>query len=164
MLFRSKVIATAGGQEKVQICKDLGADVAIDYLSDDFVDIVKKETDGSGADVIFDPVGGDVFDRSRKCIAFDGRLLAIGFASGRIPDAPVNHALIKNYAIVGVHWGLFRKRNSDKVKEIHENLMELYEQGAIRPLLYKEYNFADVPDALKVLADRQTYGKLIVKP
>jgi len=160
----AKVIATAGGQEKVQICKDLGADVAIDYLSDDFVDIVKKESDGFGADVIFDPVGGDVFDRSRKCIAFDGRLLAIGFASGRIPDAPVNHALIKNYSIVGVHWGLFRKRNPDKVKEIHENLMQLYELGAIRPLLYKEYNFADVPDALKVLADRQTYGKLIVKP
>jgi len=160
----AKVIATAGGQEKVQICKDLGADVAIDYLSDDFVDIVKKESDGFGADVIFDPVGGDVFDRSRKCIAFDGRLLAIGFASGRIPDAPVNHALIKNYSIVGVHWGLFRKRNPDKVKEIHENLMQLYELGAIRPLLYKEYNFSDVPDALKVLADRQTYGKLIVKP
>ena len=160
----AKVIATAGGPEKVQICKDIGADIAIDYLSDDFVDIVKKETDGSGTDVIFDPVGGNAFDRSRKCIAFDGRLLAIGFASGRIPDAPVNHALIKNYAIVGVHWGLFRKRNPEKVKEIHENLMQLYEQGAIRPLLYKEYNFADVPDALKVLADRQTYGKLIVKP
>src|SRR5690625_4102230 len=160
----AKVIATAGGPEKVQICKDLGADVAIDYLSDDFVDIVKKETDGSGADVIFDPVGGDVLDRSRKCIAFDGRLLVIGFASGRIPDAPVNHALIKNYAIVGVHWGLFRKRNPDKVEEIHENLMHFYEQRAIRPLLYKEYNFADVPAALEVLADRQTYGKLIVKP
>lgn len=160
----AKVIATAGSPEKVQICKDVGADIAIDYLSDDFVDIVKKETDGSGADVIFDPVGGNVFDRSRKCIAFDGRLLTIGFASGRIPDAPVNHALIKNYAIVGVHWGLFRKRNPGKVKEIHENLMQLYEQGAVRPLLYKEYNFADVPAALEVLADRQTYGKLIVKP
>jgi len=160
----AKVIATAGGPKKVQICKDLGADIAIDYLSDDFVDIVKKETDGSGADVIFDPVGGNVFDRSRKCIAFDGRLLSIGFASGRIPDAPVNHALIKNYAVVGVHWGLFRKRNPDKVKEIHENLMQLYKQGAIRPLLYKEYNFEDVPAALEELADRQTYGKLIVKP
>ena len=160
----AKVIATAGGPEKVQICKDLGADIAIDYLSEDFVEIVKKETGGRGADVIFDPVGGDVFDRSRKCIAFDGRLLVIGFAGGRIPEAPANHALVKNYSIVGVHWGLFRKLHPAKVVEIHEDLMRLYEQNAIRPLLYKEYDFADVPDALEVLADRKTYGKLIVNP
>lgn len=160
----AKVIATAGGAEKVQLCRELGADIAIDYLSDDFVKIVKEETGGRGADVIYDPVGGDVFDRSRKCIAFDGRILIIGFAGGRISDAPVNHALIKNYSIVGVHWGLFRKLNPDKVAEIHANLMELYERGEIRPLIYKEYDFADVPVALEVLADRKTYGKLIVKP
>lgn len=160
----AKVIATAGGTRKVQLCKDLGADIAIDYTSDDFVKIVKQETSGRGADVIFDPVGGDVFDRSRKCIAFDGRILVIGFAGGRISDAPVNHALIKNYSIVGVHWGLFRKLNPDKVTEIHESLMSLYEQEEIRPLVYKEYDFEDVPTALEVLADRKTYGKLIVKP
>lgn len=160
----AKVIATAGGPEKVQLCKDLGADIAIDYLAEDFVDIVKKETDGNGADVIFDPVGGDVFDRSRKCVAFDGRILVIGFAGGRISDAPVNHALIKNYSIVGVHWGLFRKRNPQKVVEIHEDLMRLYDEGKIHPLLYKEYDFEDVPAALETLADRKTYGKLVVKP
>jgi len=114
--------------------------------------------------VIFDPVGGDVFDRSRRCIAFDGRLLTIGFASGRIPDAPVNHALIKNYSIVGVHWGLFRKFHPEKVTEIHEDLMRLYEEKAIRPLLYKEYDFEEVPEALEELADRKTYGKLIAIP
>lgn len=160
----AKVIATAGGPKKVQLCKDLGADIAIDYTSDDFVKIVKAETGGRGADVIYDPVGGDVFDRSRKCIAFDGRLLVIGFAGGRISDAPVNHALIKNYSIVGVHWGLFRKFNPDKVIEIHESLMNLYEKGKIRPLIYQDYDFEDVPEALEVLADRKTYGKLIVKP
>ncbi|MGZ9817244.1 NADPH:quinone oxidoreductase family protein [Peribacillus simplex] len=160
----AKIIATAGGPEKVQLCKDLGADIAIDYLTEDFVAIVKKETDGRGVDVIYDPVGGDVFDRSRKCIAFDGRLLVIGFAGGRIPDAPANHALIKNYSIVGVHWGLFRRLHPEKAVEIHEDLMSLYEQGLIKPLIYREYDFKDVPSALDVLADRQTYGKLVVLP
>ncbi|WP_010530160.1 NADPH:quinone oxidoreductase family protein [Lentibacillus jeotgali] len=160
----AKVIATAGGSDKVQICKNMGADIAIDYRSDDFVDIVKKETDGRGADVIYDPVGADVFDLSRKCIAFDGRLLVIGFAGGRIPEAPVNHALIKNYSIVGVHWGLYRKFYPEKIKEIHNNLIQLYEDGAIRPLIYHNYDFTEVPNALEVLTDRKTYGKLIVKP
>lgn len=160
----AKVIATAGGPEKVQLCKDLGADIAIDYRSEDFVKIVKEETDGRGADVIFDPVGGDVFDKSRKCIAFDGRILVIGFAGGRISDAPVNHALIKNYSIVGVHWGLFRRLNPDKVIEIHDDLMKLYEEKIVRPLIYQEYDFNDLTDALEVLADRKTYGKLIIKP
>lgn len=160
----AKIIATAGGPEKVKLCKDLGADITIDYLTEDFVEIVKKETDGRGADVIYDPVGGDIFDRSRKCIAFDGRILVIGFAGGRIPNAPVNHALIKNYSIVGVHWGLFRKLHPDKVIEIHEDLMRLFEQGLIKPLIYRVYDFKDVPLALDVLADRQTFGKLVALP
>ncbi|GAB3043525.1 NADPH:quinone oxidoreductase family protein [Virgibacillus ainsalahensis] len=160
----AKIIATAGGPEKVQLCKDLGADVAIDYTTEDFVKIVKEETNGRGADVIFDSVGGDVFDRSRKCIAFDGRILVIGFAGGRISDAPVNHALVKNYSIVGVHWGLFRGLNPEKVSEIHDDLMRLYEEGSVQPLIYHEYDFKDVPAALEVLADRKTYGKLIVVP
>ncbi|MEN1967507.1 NADPH:quinone oxidoreductase family protein [Lentibacillus sp. N15] len=160
----AKVIATAGGPEKMQICKELGADVVIDYKATDFVKRVKEETNGRGADVIFDPVGGDIFDRSRKCIAFDGRILVIGFAGGRISDAPVNHALVKNYSIVGVHWGLFRKLNPSEVVNVHNQLMELYEQGDIRPLVYQEYDFAHVPSALEVLADRKTYGKLIARP
>lgn len=160
----AKVIATAGGKEKVEICKNLGADVAIDYTSDDFVEIVKKETNGRGADVIYDPVGGDVFDRSRKCIAFDGRILVIGFAGGRIPEAPVNHALVKNYSIVGVHWGLFARKYPEKVREIHNDLVRLHQEGLITPLVYKEYEFKEVIHALEVLGDRKTYGKLIVKP
>ena len=158
----AKVIATAGGAEKVKICQQLGADVAIDYTRDDFVDIVKKETNGRGADVIYDPVGGDVFDKSRKCIAFDGRILVIGFAGGRISDAPVNHALVKNYSIVGVHWGLFAKLYPERVKEIHQKLMNLYEQGKIHPLIYREFDLKEVPEALEILTERKTYGKLIV--
>jgi NADPH:quinone reductase len=157
------VFATAGGAEKTKICKELGADLVIDYLNEDFVEIVKKETNGKGADVIYDPVGGNVFDRSRKCIAFDGRLLVIGFAGGEIPTIPANHVLIKNYSVVGVHWGLFSRLAPEKIVKEHEDLMSLYEQGKIKPLIYNEYAFEDVPEALNLLGTRKTWGKVIVK-
>ncbi|MGG3943116.1 NADPH:quinone oxidoreductase family protein [Peribacillus psychrosaccharolyticus] len=157
------VIATAGGPDKGKICKELGADVVIDYENEDFVEKVKKETNGKGANVIFDPVGGQVFDRSRKCIAFDGRILVIGFAGGEIPTIPANHVLIKNYSIVGVHWGLFNKRSPEKVFKEHEEILSLFEQGKIKPLIYHEYDFEDVPQALNLLASRKTWGKVVVK-
>jgi NADPH:quinone reductase len=157
------VIATAGGAEKTKICQELGADVVIDYLEEDFVEVVKKVTNGKGANVIFDPVGGNVFDKSRKCIAFDGRILVIGFAGGEIPSIPANHVLIKNYSIVGVHWGLFNRLTPDKVFKEHEELMALYEQGKIKPLIYKEYSFEEVPEALNLLGSRKTWGKVVVK-
>ena len=156
------IIATAGSDDKLDICKKLGADQVINYRTESFMEVVKEATKGAGADLIFDPVGGDVFDQSRKCIAFEGRILTIGFAGGRIPEAPVNHALIKNYSIVGVHFGLFRKLYPAKVKQLHEELMQLFRQGKINPLIYGLYDFEQVPDALDELADRQTYGKLIV--
>ncbi|GKW45643.1 NADPH:quinone oxidoreductase family protein [Planococcus sp. NCCP-2050] len=158
------VIATAGSDEKTEICKQLGADQVINYRTEDFVSIVKEATNGKGANVIFDPVGGDTFDRSRKCIAFEGRLLVIGFAGGRIADAPTNHALIKNYSIVGVHFGLFRNLMPKEVMKAHLELMDLFEQGAIKPLIYEELPFEQVPDALDLLGDRKTYGKLVVIP
>lgn len=157
------VIATAGGPDKTQICQELGADVVIDYLEEDFVEIVKRETGGKGADVIYDPVGGHVFDRSRKCIAFDGRLLVIGFAGGEIPSIPANHILIKNYSVVGVHWGLFNRLNPEKVVQEHNELMDLYVEGKIKPLIYQEFDFEEVPKALELLATRKTWGKLIIK-
>ncbi|PTX55150.1 NADPH2:quinone reductase [Melghirimyces profundicolus] len=160
----ARVIATAGGPEKVNICKELGAEAVIDYRTEDFVKIVKEATEGRGADVIFDPVGGDTFDRSKKCIAFEGRLLVIGFAGGRIADAPTNHALVKNYSVVGVHWGLFRRLMPERVIQAHRELMELYEKGAIRPLVYKQFPFGELPQALNLLADRKTWGKLILTP
>ncbi|MFC0272517.1 NADPH:quinone oxidoreductase family protein [Metabacillus herbersteinensis] len=158
------VIATAGSDEKTDICKQLGADIVINYRTEDFVQIVKGATGGKGANVIFDPVGGDTFDRSRKCIAFEGRLLVIGFAGGRIAEAPTNHALIKNYSIVGVHFGLFRNLMPTEVMKAHKELMDLFEQGAIRPIIYEEFSFEKVPDALHLLGGRKTYGKLVVNP
>ena len=159
----ARVIATAGGPEKVKVCLDLGADVGIDYNAEDFVDVVKAETGGNGADVIYDPVGGDVFDKSRKCINYNGRLLVIGFTSGRFPDAPANHVLIKNYAVVGVHWGLSRRKEPHLLREIHDDLIRLADEGKVKPLLGDDVAFdGDVPGALEALASRKTVGKIVV--
>lgn len=160
----AKVIATAGGREKVEVCEKLGADLAIDYRGNDFIPLVKEATEGRGADVVFDPVGGDVFDGSRRCVAFEGRIVIIGFAGGRIAEAPTNHALIKNYSVVGLHWGLYNKIKPELVRETHEELMRLYEAGSISPLIHSVVPFEDVPDALVELGGRKTYGKLVTKP
>ncbi|MCU1463595.1 MAG: alcohol dehydrogenase [Acidimicrobiales bacterium] len=160
----ARVIATAGGPDKVAVCQKLGADVAIDYNTEDFVAAVKDATGGAGADVIFDPVGGDVFDRSRKAIAFDGRLLVIGFTSGRIPDIPANHVLLKNYSVVGVHWGAYVGRDPGSLARNHVELVRLVESGDVDPLVGAEFAFADAAAALTALGTRRTVGKVVVRP
>jgi len=160
----ARVIATAGGQEKVEVCRELGADTAIDYREENFVEVVKEETEGHGADVIFDPVGGDVFDGSRRCVAFEGRILVIGFAGGKFAEAPTNHVLVKNYAVVGMHWGLYTKVRPDLVLSTHDGLIRLYEEGKIDPLIFKTISFENLPQALQLLGGRGTYGKLVVRP
>ena len=160
----ARVIATAGGPDKVQVCKDLGADVVVDYNAEDFVEIVKDVTDGRGADVIYDSVGGDVFDKSRRCIAFEGRIVVVGFAGGRIADAPTNHALVKNYAIVGLHWGLYRKHEPSIIPATHHALVQLWEQGLIDPLIGAELPLSEAPQALTSLGDRGTVGKVVLLP
>ena len=157
----ARVFATAGGPEKVQVCRDLGAELAIDYRADDFVTAVKEATDGRGADVIYDPVGGDTFDRSRKCVAFEGRILIIGFTGGRIADAPTNHALVKNYSVVGVHWGLYNLMNPKLISETHDELMRLHTAGEIAPLVSEVLPLEDAPAALTRLASRGTWGKVV---
>ncbi len=159
----ARVFATAGGPEKVEVCRKLGAEVVVDYRAEDFVDAVKAATDGLGADVIYDPVGGDTFDRSRKCIAFEGRILIIGFTSGRMADAPTNHALIKNYSVVGVHWGLYALMNPQVIADTHTELMRLFDAGAIDPLVSQELDLEEVPQALDRLATRGTWGKVVAR-
>ena len=159
----ARVLATAGGPDKVKVCLDLGAEVAIDYTSEDFVAVVKDATGGRGADVIYDPVGGDVFDRSRRCVAFEGRILVIGFTSGRFADAPTNHVLVKNYSVVGVHWGLYYKVRPEMPRRIHDELVRLHAEGAIDPLIFRELPFEEVPAALELLGARGTYGKVVVR-
>ncbi len=160
----ARVLATAGGADKVKLCRELGAEIAIDYRNEDFVALVKEATQGRGADVIYDPVGGDVSDLSRKCIAWEGRLLVIGFASGRIPEAPLNHALVKNYSILGVYWGRYNGMNPDYVEHMHAELMRLQGQGKIRPLIRSRISLSEVPAAITRLVGRGTVGKVVVRP
>ncbi len=160
----AKVIATAGGPRKTQVCTDLGADHVIDYTAEDFVPIVKELTGGRGADVVYDPVGGDVFDASRKCIAFEGRLVVVGFTSGRIPSAPANHLLVKNYSVVGLHWGLYRTHDPARIGMVHEELCRLFADGAIEPLVGQTLPLDSAPQAMAAIADRGTVGKVVLTP
>jgi len=160
----AKVIATAGGERKTEVCRSLGADHVIDYTAEDFVPLVKEITGGHGADVVYDPVGGEVFDKSRRCIAFEGRLVVVGFTSGTIPQAPANHALVKNYSIVGLHWGLYRKHDPALFGRVHEDLCRLFDEGRIAPLIGASLPLAELPQAMAAIADRNTVGKVVLTP
>jgi NADPH2:quinone reductase len=158
------VITTAGGPEKVERCRELGADIAIDYHAEDFVDVVKQATAGRGADVILDPVGGDTFERSRRCIAWEGRILVVGAAGGNYFDAPTNHVMVKNYSVVGVHWSGYRTRNHELVRGAHDDLMRLHREGLIAPLVSRIVPLDEARDALVELAEGRTVGKVVVSP
>jgi NADPH2:quinone reductase len=160
----ARVIATAGGPAKVELCRQLGADAAIDYTEADFVPVVKELTGGRGADVIYDPVGGEVFERSLKVVAFEGRVVLVGFTSGRFGQLPTNHALVKNYSVVGLHWGLYRQRDPEVVVAAHAELLKLAADGVIAPYVSEEVPLADAPAALDRLASRRTVGKVVVLP
>jgi NADPH2:quinone reductase len=156
------VIATAGTDEKVELCRRLGADHAINYKTQDFADEVKKLTGGKGANVIFDPVGGDVYDRSTKCIAFEGRIVVVGFTSGRIAQAATNHVLVKNYSVVGLHWGLYKTRAPELILPAARALHDLYEAGKIKPHVSARFPLADAPSALATVAGGKSTGKVIL--
>lgn len=155
----AKVIATAGGPEKTALCKQCGADHAIDYRAGDFVAAVKNITGGHGADVVIDPVGGDVFDATTKCIAFEGRIVIVGFAAGRIPTIAANRLLLKNCSAVGLFWGAYQTRNPELVARTQELLYGMYEEEKIKPVIYREYPLDQLPDALESIESRTCLGK-----
>ena len=156
------VIATAGSDEKVEVCRELGADHAINYKTQDFVEEVKQITGGRGADVVYDPVGGDVYDRSTKCIAFEGRIVIVGFTSGRIPQAAANHVLVKNYSVVGLHWGLYSKRAPELIPVATKELLALYEAGKVKPYISTRLPLSEAPSALTSVAEGKSTGKVIL--
>lgn len=160
----ARVIATAGGPAKVAVCRELGAHEVLDYRTEDVAARVKEITGGHGADVVWDPVGGDVFDASRRCIAFEGRLVVVGFTSGQIPAVPAGHVLVKNYSVVGLHWGLYRSRDPQVITDAHGALSRLYAEGRIRPLVSERVAMAGAAEALTRLAGRATVGKIVVLP
>ena len=160
----ARVIGVAGGEQKTEVARALGADVVIDRNTQDFVEVVKEVTEGRGADVVYDPVGGDTYARSTKCIAFEGRILIIGFAGGTIQSAALNHALIKNYAIVGLHWGLYASKNPALIKDCHVQLTKMVAEGSIKPLVSERLGLEEVPAGLQRLADGDTVGRIVFTP
>jgi NADPH2:quinone reductase len=160
----ARVLATAGGPDKVEVCRKLGAARAIDYRSEDFVSVVKEETAGRGADVILDPVGGDVFDRSLRCIAWEGRLVVVGFTSGRIPSPPANLVLLKNMSVVGIAWGAYLNHDPGLFGEIHADLLRLYAAGKVDPLVHAVLPLEEAPRGLADLTSRRTVGKVVIRP
>jgi NADPH:quinone reductase-like Zn-dependent oxidoreductase len=161
----ARVIATAGGPEKVALCSRLGAEHVIDYLAEpNFAPLVIELTSGRGADVIFDPVGGEVFDRSRRCIAWEGRLIVIGFASETIPTTKMNHILLKNYSLIGLYWGPYRDRDPDLIRHAHDLIVRMVQAGTVQPLIMATRPLTEAAAALQSLASRGTYGRLVVTP
>ncbi|MGH3249547.1 MAG: NADPH:quinone oxidoreductase family protein [Trebonia sp.] len=160
----ARVIGVAGGQEKAALARKVGADVVIDRLEEDFVAVVKEVTGGKGADVVFDPVGGDVFAKSTKCVAFEGRIVVVGFASGDIPQAALNHALVKNYDILGLQGRTYRFLESATVKDHYAKLLALTETGAIKTVVTERLSLDDVPDGLRRLGAGKTTGRIVFMP
>jgi NADPH2:quinone reductase len=157
----AKVIGVVGGADKAKVAYELGADVVVDRREQDFVDVVKSETGGRGVDVVYDPVGGDTYQRSTKCIAFEGRILVVGFAGGEIQSAALNHALVKNYSIVGLHWGLYNRFDPPAIAECHRDLTRLAAEGAVRPLVSERLALESVADGVQRLADGVTVGRVV---
>jgi len=158
------VLATAGTEDKLEVCRAAGADHAINYRDDDFVARVNELTAGRGADVVYDPVGGDVFDQSLRCTAWEGRVLVIGFASGRIPELKVNRVLLKNLSVVGVYWGAYLVREPARAREIHDALVAMYQAGQLRPTVSRALPLAELPEGLAALESRASHGKIVVRP
>jgi len=157
----ARVIAVVGSAEKVAVAEALGADVVVDRTQENFVSVVKDVTGGRGADVVYDPVGGAAFTGSTKCIAFEGRIVVVGFTSGEIPSPALSHALVKNYSIVGLHWGLYRTLGVDLVHEAYADLARLSDEGLISPLVSERIALDAVPDALQRLAAGTTTGRVV---
>ncbi|MFG3100752.1 NADPH:quinone oxidoreductase family protein [Streptomyces sp. NPDC048182] len=160
----ARVIGVVGGAEKAAVARELGCDVVVDRRAEGVVAAVKEATGGRGADVVYDPVGGDAYTQSAKTVAFEGRIVVVGFASGSIPSPALNHALVKNYTILGLHWGLYSTKNPRLVAHCHEQLTDLAARGAIKPLVSERVPLDGAADAVQRVADGVTAGRVAVIP
>ena len=158
----ANVIAVASSGEKLEIARDAGAGAAIGY--ENLKETLKEATNGRGVDVAFDPVGGDAFDALSRAMAWNGRLLVIGFASGTIPKFPVNLALVKGFGVVGVFWGSFTQREPETCAENMKELIDWYMRGRIRPVIEGRYPLADAANVLERILGRGATGKLVLEP
>jgi NADPH:quinone reductase len=158
----ARVIACAGSAEKLEIARQHGADYLIDYSHEDIRERVKAITGGRGADVVYDPVGGDAFDASLRSIAWGGRLIVIGFASGRIPQAPANILLVKNIDVIGFYWGSYQARRPELLRDSYAKLLGWFEQGKLKPHVSAKFDLKNVAQAMEMLRQRKSTGKVVL--
>ncbi|KAI1333885.1 hypothetical protein F5Y15DRAFT_320335 [Xylariaceae sp. FL0016] len=163
--FGATVIATAGSARKLEVARTYGADHVVDYRDEKWPDAVKNLTPkGRGVDIVYDPVG--MVDKSTKCIAWNGRILVVGFAAGSIEKVAMNKVLLKNISLVGIHWGAYAKFERESIPVVWKGINDLIEQGKFKGTVYsdKEYvGLEAIPDALLALGGRETWGKVVVK-
>jgi NADPH2:quinone reductase len=160
--FGAKVIAAASSEEKLALCRDLGADETINYSEVDLKGAIKELTGGRGVDVVYDPVGGDYTEPALRGMAWNGRYLVIGFASGPIPSVPLNLTLLKGCAIVGVFWGRFTVEEPEVNRANAEELWALFERGALKPVITEVYPLERFEDAYRSMMERRARGKVIL--
>ena len=158
----ARVVAVVGGGAKADVARVAGADVVVDRTDGDLVTSLKEAVGRSGADVVFDPVGGPSYDASTKVVAFEGRIVVVGFTSGTIPAPALGHALVKNYSILGLHWGLYLQRDPAVARQAHEALSAWAAEDLVKPVVSQRVPFADAPAALTRLGAGETTGRLVV--
>jgi NADPH2:quinone reductase len=162
-LMGAKVIAAASSDEKLDFVNRLNPDALLNYGDGELKERVKELTAGKGADVIYDPVGGDLFDQSCRCINWNGRLLVVGFASGRIPQYKANLALLKGSSMVGVFLGRFRKEEPAEYEKNFTELLEMYNAGKLKPIVTESFAMTDFVDAFNVFTERRVMGKVTLE-
>ena len=160
----ARVIAVCSTDEKIAFAKTQGADDGINYSQQDLKQTIKDLTDGRGADVVYEAVGGDAFDACSRAMAWDGRLLIVGFASGRIPTLPVNLTLVKGYSVVGVFWGAFTQKQPKDHADNMRELFQWFEQGKVVPVIDKVFSLSDGVQAIKHVTGRGVKGKVVIRP
>lgn len=160
----ARVIAVCSSDEKLEFALSQGADEGINYSREDLNQAIKARTGGRGADVVYDPVGGDAFDACSRAMAWDGRLLVVGFASGRIPKLPVNLTLVKGYSVVGVFWGEFTRREPEAHAANMRELLAWVAAGKVVPIIDRVFRLADGIRAIQYVTGRHVRGKVVVKP
>ncbi len=162
-LMGAKVIAAASTTQKLELCKEYGADAVINYDTEDLKTRIKELTDGKGVDVVYDPVGGRYSEPAIRGMAWEGRYLVVGFAAGDIPKIPLNLALLKGCAIVGVFWGSFAMKTPDKNMQNTMQLMQWYAAGKLKPHIHKIYPLAEASNALEDMTKRKVKGKAVIE-
>ncbi len=161
-LLGARVIAAASSPRKLELTRAYGADDTLNYSRENLRDRIKALTGGRGVDVIFDPVGGDLFDQAARRIAWEGRYLVVGFASGRIPALPANIALLKNASLVGLFWGAYLQHNPAVISDSFALLLAWYAAGRLKPHIHRTFPLAEAPAALRELTERRALGKVLL--